>query len=358
MTAYFMEAQDVLFFRDGRPFNAGDDHHAVSRFPPPPSVIQGVIRSHYLLHKGVPLEEDKIRQAVGDAENFNGLRLSAPLLARREPDGRLTRFFPTPADACLSDDGQRIRARQVVSFRQHSHAARGLTHLLVSPPNSKPQKGDLGGYLDESSFQAYFLNGQAVATVKAGQLFQREVRVGIALDAARRSTESGKLYEAEFIRPQEGVGIWVEMDGYPDFPQQGVMRAGGEGRALRYSAVARQEFAVQLGWKTDQPLPPNFKVYFASPAYFGEGWKPKDWGVFFDGQVELVTAAIGGYEVIGGYDLLEGKQKPAARWLPAGSVFYFRSQGSVRLKSAALTERGAEIGYGQVVIGAWQPVDA
>mgnify|MGYP005838269901 FL=1 len=357
MTAYFLEAEDVLFFRDGRPFNAGEDHHAVSRFPPPPSVIQGIFRSHYLVHQSIPLEKDKIREAVGDAENFNGLRLSAPLLARREPDGRLTRFFPTPADACLTEDGQRIQPRQVQEFRMHSHAAAGLQYLLVSPPQSEALKGGLGGYLDESSFKAYFFDGQPVRTVQAAQLFERETRLGIQLEGARRSTQQGMLYEAEFIRPHEGVGIWVEVDGWSDFPASGVMRAGGEGRALRYKMTEPPAFPLAFA-KAGDALPDAFKVYFVSPAWFEEGWKPADWGVFFDGQVELVTAAIGGYEVIGGYDLLEGRQKPSARWLPAGSVFYFRSQGGARLKQAALTQRGAEIGFGQVVIGPWQPGQA
>lgn len=357
MTTYFLEAEDVLFFRDGRPFNAGEDHHAVSRFPPPPSVIQGVIRSHYLVHKGVPLEKDAIRRVVGDAKHFNGLRLSAPILARREPDGRLTRFFPTPADACLAENDQCIQPRLLEKFSGHSHAGRGLQYLLVSPPEMKAKKGDVGGYLDESTFMAYFERGETVKTVNANHLFEREARLGIQLDGRQRSTIEGRLYEAEFIRPHAGVGLLVEMEGYSDFPASGVMRAGGEGRALRYQKIEPPAFPVVFA-KAGQALPDAFKVYFVSPAWFEDGWKPKDWGMFLDGSAELVAVAVGGYEVLGGYDLLEGRQKPASRWLPAGSVLYFRSRGGAGLKQAALTERGAEIGYGQVVFGAWQPLDA
>jgi CRISPR-associated protein Cmr3 len=357
MTTYFLEAEDVLFFRDGRPFNAGEDHHAVSRFPPPPSVIQGVVRSHYLVHKGVPLEKDKIRRAVGDAENLNGLRLSAPILARRAPDGRLTRFFPTPADACLAEKDQSVQPRRLEKFSGHSHAGRGLQYLLVSPPEMEAKKEEVGGYLDESSFMAYFFEGKTAKTVSSSSLFEREARLGIHLEGRQRSTKEGMLYEAEFIRPREGVGLLVEVQGYTDFPASGVMRAGGEGRALRYEKIEPPAFPVVFA-KAGQALPDAFKVYFVSPAWFEEGWKPRDWGMFLDGSVELVAAAVAGFEVLGGYDLLEGRQKPASRWLPAGSVFYFRSRGGASLKQAALTERGAEIGYGQVVVGAWQPLDA
>ena len=51
----FLEAVDVWLFRDGRPFDAGQDHSAVSRFPPYPTVIQGAIRSHHLVQTGVNL---------------------------------------------------------------------------------------------------------------------------------------------------------------------------------------------------------------------------------------------------------------------------------------------------------------
>lgn len=358
MTNYFLEAEDVLFFRDGRPFNAGEDHHAASRFPPSPSVIQGVFRSHYLVHRGVALDDkETIRQLIGDGSDYKGLRLGAPLLARLGPDGQVTRFFPTPADACLvKEDSGLIQPRQLAAFPHHRLAGQGLKYLPTAPKDSPISKGDLGGYVSEADFAAYFLHGKAVATHKEADLFEREARLGIQLESGSRSTREGMLYEAEFIRPCEGVGLLVEMDGLPDFPESGVMRAGGEGRALRYRAIQPPAAAVKLAQAGDS-LPARFKVYFASPAWFEDGWKPKDWSNFFDGEVKLVAAAVGGYEVIGGYDLLDKKQKAASRWLPSGSILYFENGGAVRLKQAAMTQRGAEIGCGRVVIGTWQPAE-
>ncbi len=358
MTWYFLEAVDVLFFRDGRPFNAGEDHHAVGRFPPPPSVLQGVFRSHYLVQRGVPVDdEDRVSQAVGDASQYNGLRMGAPLLAREDGEGRLIRYFPTPADACLADEGGRIQPRLVRRSSGQRLAAYGLKRLLFAPPDSQPSKGDLGGYLSESDFAAYFHESRAVHTIADTALYEREARLGIELEAHSRSTQQGRLYEAEFVRPRAGVGLLVEMDGLAGFAERGVMRAGGEGRALRYRAVQPPEFAVRLARAGDL-LPASFKVYFLSPAWFEEGWKPKDWGQFFDGKVELLAAAIGGFQALGGYDLLNKSQKPASRWLPAGSVYYFRSEGRVTLRQSAFTQRGAEIGYGQTVIGEWKPSES
>lgn len=358
MTTYFLEAEDVLFFRDGRPFNAGEDHHAASRFPPSPSVIQGVFRSHYLVHQGVALDDkEAIRQRIGDGNDYKGLRLGAPLLARLGKDGQITRFFPTPADACLvKEDSGLIQPRQLAAFSHHGLAWQGLKYLPTAPKDSPISKGDLGDYVSEADFAAYFLHGKAVTTHKETDLFVREARLGIQLESGSRSTREGMLYEAEFIRPCEGVGLLVEMEGLPDFPTSGVMRAGGEGRALRYRAIQPPAAAVKLA-QAGESLPARFKVYFASPAWFEDGWRPKDWSEFFEGEVAVAAAAVGGYQVIGGYDLLDGKQKAASRWLPAGSILYFESGGAVRLKGSALTQRGAEIGCGRVIVGEWQPAE-
>ncbi len=353
MTMYFLEAEDVLFFRDGRPFNAGEDHHAASRFPPSPSVIQGVFRSHVLVQQGVVLEEtERVQQLVGDGSNYKGLHLGAPLLARRREKGGWTRYFPTPADACADANGS-IQPRRLERIENQRLAAQGLIYLLAAPPDLSVTKSDLGQYLTETDFAAYFHEGKAVETVSEKDLFLRESRLGIQLESGSRSTREGMLYEAEFVRPHENVGLLVEVDGLPDFPSRGVMRAGGEGRALRYQVIQPPKFQVAFA-RAGQSLPERFKVYFASPAWFEQGWKPRDWGAFFEGDVQVLAAAIGGYEVIGGYDLLKKEQKPSARWLPAGSVVYFQSAGNAILKQSALTERGAEIGYGQVVIGEWQ----
>lgn len=358
MTTYFLEAEDVLFFRDGRPFNADEDHHAASRFPPSPSVIQGVFRSHMLVHQGVALEDtDRVQALVGSGSDYKDLRLGALLLARRGEDGVWTRYFPTPADACAGGETGLIQPRRLERIENQRLATQGLIYLLAAPPNIPVTKSEVGKYLTETAFSAYFHEGKAVATVKERDLFVREVRLGIQLESGSRSTKEGMLYEAEFVRPHENVGLLVEVDGLPNFPPSGVMRAGGEGRALRYHAIQPPEFQVQFA-RAGQRLPKRFKVYFASPAWFEEGWKPKDWGVFFEGKVQALAAAVDGYEVIGGYDLLEKKQKPSARWLPAGSVLYFQSENEVTLKQSALTERGAEIGCGRVVIGEWQSSEA
>ncbi len=363
MSILFMQAEDVLLFRDGRPFSAGSDHEARSIFPPPPSVMQGILRSHYLAHQNVPLDhtpqaEAMIAQRVGDSTNLQGLRLCGPFIARLEGN-RVVRYFATPADAYPVDEN----ARQIIPMKVEKNPGgcnwgpETLPYLLKKP-NEVITKSVPGEFLSEDALKAYFQHNRPVEPVRASDLFVTERRMGIQTDTQRMTTVEGMLYEVEFIRMRENTGLVVEVEGgYPDFPPQGVMRAGGEGRALRYVTLKDGEFTPLSRGYTGE-LPNFFKVYFATPAYFSQGWKPESWDPFFTGRVKLEAVALSRFQTLGGYDLLKKAQKPARRFVPAGSVYYFSHTGGVQLSQQAITEDGASMGFGQVMIAAWKPETA
>lgn len=357
MMQLFLEPVDVWLFRDGKPFDAGSDHRARSLFPPYPSVMQGAIRSHHLVVKGIDLRNrHAIAAEVGTVDNFRGLRLRGPFIAKEE-NGRLTRYFPVPADVTPDEKTGRYRVLQPRSRQEMPHiltnAPVELPMLLWPPEDSEPSKADLGQWMAEEELLKCLRGGPAVA-VRSDDLFLRENRFGIGRNDATRTTEEGALYEVEFIRPCKDVGLWVQVEGYDGWPGSGLMRIGGEGRGAYF-----HQLTEPLAWPSPpEPLPKRFKVYFASPTYFEDGWKPKDgWGRFFEGHVTLQAVALNRYESIGGFDWASSGQKPARRYVPAGSVYYFAGEGRVSLKAdlinQAITEYGAEIGFGQVIITEW-----
>ena len=71
----------------------------------------------------------------------------------------------------------------------------------------------------------------------------------------------------------------------------------------------------------------------------------------------LQAAALKQYEPIGGFDWARKWHKPSKRYVPAGSVYFFQSHTQSRLKAGliqnAITDFGAEIGFGQIVIKEW-----
>lgn len=346
MMQLFIAPIDVWLFRDGRPFDAETDHRATSLFPPYPSVIQGVIRSQHLIVKGVDLNNAQaITDTVGTANDFKGLRLRGPFLAKWE-NGQLTRYFPVPSDMAVQGE----------KFVPLKICRPDLSQLLTNAPTEKllyaptePTKKSPGQWLAEQTLYRA-LKGEAVSAVSSNQLFEREVRFGIGREDSTRTTREGALYEVEFIRPGQNVGLYVEVDGYEGWPARGMMRIGGEGRGATYEIITVATLPI-----LQKDLPAKFKVYFATPTYFKNGWLPESWAKFFDGAVKLVAAAVNRYESLGGYDWAQDNHKPARRYVPAGSVYYFEADGTAKLKDEvlemnAIADAGASIGFGQIFI--------
>jgi len=356
----FVEPMDVWLFRDGRPFDAGSDHRAESLFPPPPSVIQGAVRSYHLIVKGVDLyDKAAIEATVGTATSYpKGFRIIGPFLAHFT-EGGLTLYFPLPADAFKDGD-------HFVALRPQTPPSE-LMASIPTPmwllPAKEPEKFEEVVWLSLDALREYLELGKLKAKGEAFEssrlvhprhLYVRENRMGIRLLPEARTVEEGALYEVEFIRPRPNVGLCVEVHGFNGWPSEGIMRLGGEGHGARFRQIEAPDWP-----EPPDPLPERFKVYFATVAYFKGGWQPEggDWRRFFEGEVKLQAAAIGKYIVLGGFDLAKGParnpHKPARRYVPPGSVYFFMAKGEAHLKVKAVTQDGAEIGFGQILIGRW-----
>lgn len=347
----FLQAVDVWMFRDGRPFDAGSAHRAKSVFPPYPSVLQGAFRTARLLWRGVDLNDKKaIADLVGEPNTYGSLRLRGPFLARREA-GQVVRYFPQPADAI--QDGRALTPAALSAPDGGKLKTSAPLPQLLGLDQKMGKPGE-PLWLRETDLLDY-LGGKSVKGIPTEELFAREERLGIALDE-RRVTRDGMLYQAEFIRPCNGVGLLVETDGLddPEWKQGGFLHLGGEGRMASFEPVSAHP------WPKLPVSAARFKVYFATPAYFENGWQPADWGRFFNSSATLVAAALQRYETLGGFnwaarDTEASAHRPARRFVPAGSVYYFEGKPELKpgLTQQALTDFGAEIGFGQTIIKEW-----
>lgn len=346
----FLTPEDVWLFRDGRPFDAASSHRARSLFPPYASVMQGAIRSHQLILKGVDLQDKSaIKAAVGTADDYISLQMRGPFIAKYIND-RLTRYFPRPADWFpVNEQSDKIHALTPVAHPagiQANISDSDLPYLLL-PPNFKPGKKEYGEWLSEIDLKIY-LSGKEVTPIKSSELFMRESRVGIKLGSSTRATEQGMLYEAEFIRSLEHVGLYIEVQGYDDWPNQGMLKIGGESHAASFQMVEVDD------WETPpKSLTGRFKVYFASPAYFRNGWLPSNWKQFFGVEITPCAVALKGYDSVGGFDYVNHGDKASQRYVPAGSVYFFETKDEIVSIAPAFTEVGSQIGLGQVMFAQW-----
>ncbi|ETR70707.1 MAG: hypothetical protein OMM_03043 [Candidatus Magnetoglobus multicellularis str. Araruama] len=102
----FIQPNDAIFLRDGRPFDAGGSLYAGDLFPPYPSGCYSMLRT-LLVHqvsesveyqknnffKSVP---DRYRPMLGDIDIKGDLSVKGPLIGKR--GDRITLYIPPPAD--------------------------------------------------------------------------------------------------------------------------------------------------------------------------------------------------------------------------------------------------------------------
>jgi CRISPR-associated protein Cmr3 len=357
MMRLFLAPEDVWMFRDGRPFDAASSHRARSLFPPYPSVLQGVIRSHHLVVNNLNFNDrskemkDEIKKLVGNATDYKSLQMRGPFVATYK-DSKLTRYFPRPAD-WFPVKGEEEKIHALTPQARNGTFTSGddgegkyfLPQIFFPPDDYKPGKKEWGEWLTYEDLKEY-LKGNAVTPVASDKLFLRESRVGIQIKAGSRAVEQGMLYEAEFVRPLEDVGLYLEVNGYQGWKETGMIKIGGESHAARYRQLTEAVEWMEL----PQTIKGRFKVYFATPAYFKNGWQPSNWSQFLGVELKPVAVALKGYETIGGFDYAAHGDKPSRRYVPAGSVYHFDTADKEIKITAPFTEEMGQIGFGQVMI--------
>jgi CRISPR-associated protein Cmr3 len=355
----FIEPVDVWLFRDGRPFDRGSDHRARSIFPPLPTVMQGVIRTHHIERNGgIPayLNHDlpQVEKAIGKPGSPppDSFRLRGPFVAQLvRTSGRshdVDLYFSLPADAYRDGDTYRAFELQLPD----SGVLTDLEQNLLWPREDRePEKEDEvegGVWLGLEALREYLLKGELPAScVKHGaDLFKQESRFGIGRDDQTRVTKEGLLYEVDFIRTQENVGLYAEVEGIDGWDGEGVLGIGGERGSGYYRFVTTSDIRHPIS-----PDAHRFKVVFLTPTFLKKGWQADDWEVLLGPGVTFKGAAVNRRMTLGGFNQATKEQRPARRYVPTGSVYFF--EGRPPLQVEAITQYGAKIGFGQFMIGGW-----
>lgn len=394
----FIEPTEPLLFRTGRPFNAGENNFAETIFPPTPETLQGALRAMIAAQWG-KAQTDKARtineifnesgivrligRRVGDRNTYGQFRITGLTLGcRDEKTKKVKRLFPAPTHIIQATvkDGDR-KTTIIVRLIPKPIPQEMSNH----PPRKQMLFPELGGR--ETAGKSEALEGWLTAQglqralsktglpdgadiVPARQIYERESRLGIGMNNATKTTEEGYLYQVQMIRMQPHYGFVVDIElgeeqhgdselphpeqrtgrlGTPAelaFLKEGWLTLGGEQRAAHFEVLQPESIAEEQGISQTTE---GRSLYFATPAYFKNGWLPATPGIL---PVEPITAAMNRYQPIGGWLLNTGNaggaSKITRRCVPAGSVYYFDKPVSV---TQPLTEYGWQIGYGITYTG-------
>ncbi len=374
---------DVLFFRDGRPFDAASGGSgAISTFPLP-QTFAGGIRTGLLIAAGLVPEDvgRKIAAALGDHKGDINAAFQAVVTEAGQPwladiairgpwlykdSKRLVRVPRTlvkidlgsPPDGPPEKDWPRDTLvpveNAVVGWNP---PIKGMLPLVASESGNRSDASEaLSGWVPEEKLLEW-LNGKLPAVELAklviadSDLFGYEARTGIQIDPKRRAAADGMIYTARMLRLEKGVSFACELAGPEAALKQAavklgkspVIRLGGEGK----TASIFVDGDVTPGDQSAKPTVRRWCV-LTTPAIFGdtEGWKPPaELG-------QLVAAAVDKPIPVSGWQMaVRAKQEGVRgyarggpkrnRWaVPAGSVFIFDGGGPTPSQFGNETEVG------------------
>lgn len=380
-TWYQFDAADVLFFRDGRPFNQGDPAQMAitSLFPPHPATAVGALRA--ALARGMGWNgkdrwEKDITETLGDGEDLGtaGLGFQGPYLTH----GLAGPLFPAPA-MIVKEKGDDGEIRRLGPGRPHECDLGGSVRL-AEPKGIKLDarvKSLSGSWLTLDGMQ-HVLNG-GVPTRKEiyladddesdvnDSLFAREVRIGLARNAKTRTAEQGALYTAGFVRPQAGEEVALVMGVHSEqkLPDPASpIPLGGEGR------FAWVEGGEKMAW----PNPPEtfqtaggkllYTVTLITPAHLPGDWPGPGQELAPELPGTIVCACHERPLMVGGWAsrdvTADWGPQPLKAMLPPGSTWFMAvDEGKANaddLKKLNRTHIGEkqDWGYGQILIGTWK----
>ena len=210
-----------------------------------------------------------------------------------------------------------------------------------------------------------YLSGESPSDfINADELYVVEERTMVRKNRSKRRVEDGGLYTVEYLRFRENVGLLIELHGTSSMPQSGIMRLGGDNRAVYFRTAAWKDPSPDAARK-QVAKNARFKIALVTPAIFHNGWLPGSIdprtgeGNLKGVKVKLKGACIGRPTGIGGFDIVKNMPKVMKRAAPAGSVYFFEV-GEIDADAVFDTfwfksisdERGQE-GFGSALIGGY-----
>lgn len=360
---------DIVNFRGNKAFGEAGEH-GESSMPPQPSIFAGALRSYWLagqridlraFAKGTARLPQAMAQQLGTPSEPGSFRLQQLWLYRAgEQGGEI--YLPLPADTRVLPEGMvvQMQPRELPAGLATSATLPKLALLKTAAVKPLP-----GYWLNESGLREW-LKGKPLSaqhTTPISDLWCRDMRLGIGMNAATRTTGDGQLYTSEAISLKEGVSFLAGITGAPDYPDTGQLRLGGDGRA---ADMSRADWALpQPDWD-EISRTGRCKLLLTSPAILSGGWQwaePAGPCTSGDGQARLACMANGRAQVISGWDMVKHCPKTAERTLPVGSVIWLEEVTASVASLQQLTKQGLELdtlpkqrraeGYNAVVIGNW-----
>lgn len=371
--------RDPIIARDARPFGAG--HRMKSYDWPYPSVIAGSLRT--LLGK---LSGNQF--TAGDVKNLLAIQVAGPLPM---VNGEL--YFPAPRDLLVWEDASDVKKRNLMPLRpvplredEDCGLDPGMSPVLVRD-DVKPAR--VPAFWSSNHVYQWLLDESGTRFPApsrpegAGGGFldapKKDERIHVQIEWQSGAAEEGLLFKTigldllakDHNRPPLQVSLAARIDvgnGYADTVAalDALHPCGGERRLAHWRTDRNQVWDCPDGMVDKLRNASRVRLVLATPAHFGQGWKP-DWILHRADELgvglRLVSACVERWKPIAGFSLEPGRlgSKPARRLVPAGSVYFFEvDKGDAAslaeqlwLQPVSDEEQDRRDGFGLALWGAW-----
>ena len=199
---YTLTPRDLLFMRDARPMEASDAGLGAN-WPRPDQLWNAVIN---MFHRQWPdmqswegdlhTHREKFDNHADSSFRFGSLQTVGPFPLKNK-----TLYFPCPLDLSADDDNN-LFPMELVSA-DGTDMPKPLKYAFQAPVLGKQQPPQ---WLSVEDYCLY-LNGKTIEKANREQLYTTERNIGIAIDAETGTTKEHQLYQAEYLRLEDGVSM-------------------------------------------------------------------------------------------------------------------------------------------------------
>ena len=351
------EPVDTMFFSDGRPFNQDDDGlaEASSVFPPSPFVISGAVRAAI----GAKSGGDWSEELLGNGPFDPGALRFGPLLLSEDQENSLEgfrRYLPAPMHLAsrlvrYSQFGSiRIKA-EALDFACPSEVSQRtpswLPTLLRGEHGSRPPEPGALHWIRHREL-AQILQGELPKDIQGDvELVRPEPRTGLRRNPASRMALQGSLYQVAHQRPVGHLRMMCLLEAEEHVLDRlsdvGFLPFGGRGRAAIIEVVksspTREVKTLHEQFEYAPADGEDYIIVALSPVIASQtrsSWDQTPLGEF-PGQCVFALHRKAEFFApwVATGDGRTGHRGPPLRLIPAGAVWFFKSNGAVSPVKAA-----------------------